>query len=222
MSANIFNVNTIFFTVLNYDMSYIELFGTVFTAISVYLAAKNKVITWPIGIIGVILYGFLFYQIQLYSDLIEQFYYLITGFWGWWLWTHPKNKDEKDKSNELKISNNSHRENVISVILIAIASLVMGYYVARFHLIFPSAFSEPASFPYLDAFTTVMSFLANFLLMKRRIESWYLWIIVDVIGVWLYFVKGVPLLSILYFAFLINAFWGYSKWKKTLRSYEEI
>ena len=75
-------------------MSYLEFFGTIFTGWSVYLSAKNKVISWPIGLVGVVLYGFLFYQIQLYSDLFEQVYYLLTGFWGWYLWTHPKAKDK--------------------------------------------------------------------------------------------------------------------------------
>jgi nicotinamide mononucleotide transporter len=76
--AHFFDINTTFFTVLSYPMSYIEFFGTVFNILCVRLVSRNKISNWPIGILGVILYIFLFYQIQLYADLIEQGYFLIT------------------------------------------------------------------------------------------------------------------------------------------------
>jgi nicotinamide mononucleotide transporter len=203
-------------------MSYIELFGTIFTGWSVYLAAKNKIISWPIGIVGVVLYMFLFFQIQLYADLIEQIYYLVTGFYGWWLWSHPKNTEEKDGKNELRISENSRTETIVSWLVIILGTVLLGNFISNIDSIFPAFFTEPASYPYLDTFTTVLSFVANYLLMKRKLDCWYMWIIVDVIGVWLYYVKGTPLLSILYFAFLINAVVGQIKWRKTLNAYQTI
>jgi len=215
------NVNTVFFTILGYPMSYVEFFGTIFTAWSVYLAAKNKILTWPTSIIGIILYAFLFYQVQLYSDLLEQIYYFVTSFWGWWLWTHPKEgSSEKDKK-ELKVGYTDKKGNVIAVVSIVVLTVLLGYLMSIIHLIFPKYFGVPASFPYLDAFTTVMSFIATVYLAKRRIENWYLWIIVDVIGVWLYYQKGVVFISLLYFAFLINAFYGYVKWSKSFKAYEK-
>jgi len=184
---NLLNVNTILFVVLGYSMSYIEFFGTVLTGFSVYLTAS----------------GFLFYQIQLYSDLLEQGYYLVTGFWGWWLWAYG------NKGGVLPISRNSRMANIVSSLIVLIGGFGLGWTMTNVH----SLGIAPASFPYLDAITTVASFTANYLLVRRRIESWYLWIGVDVIGVWLYWVKGVPFLSLLYFAFLINAIWGYRRWK---------
>lgn len=221
---NFLSVDTTFFTLLNYPMSYVEFFGTIFTGWSVYLAAKNKVLTWPTSILGIILYAFLFYQIQLYSDLIEQIYYFITGFWGWWLWTHPKAKESEKNSKELKVDFVKQKTNIIAALLIIILTIGTGYLMSRIHIFFPSLFPIAASFPYLDAFTTVMSFTATIYLATRKIENWYLWIIVDIIGVGLYFQKGVVFLSLLYFAFLINAIRGYLEWKKIYTSYagEEI
>jgi len=218
--ANFFSINTIFFTFLNYPMSYLEFFGTVFTAWSVYLSAKNKVSSWPIGIIGIILYGFLFYQIQLYSDLSEQIYYFITGFWGWWLWTHP-HKNQKDDNNELKVSFGDKKFNLIGIGSVVVLTALLTYFMSHIHLFFPVLFPVAASFPFMDAFTTAMSFVANIYLAKRKIENWYLWIIVDVIGVFLYYQKGVIFLSILYFAFLINAIKGLIDWSKTHKKYGE-
>lgn len=217
---SLFDINTTFFTLLNYPMSYLEFFGTVLTGWSVYLSAKNKVISWPIGLIGVVLFGFLFYQIQLYSDLFEQIYYLATGFWGWWLWTHPI-KAEKDTNNELKTSYGSKKFNLIGIASIAVLTIFMTYFMSNIHLIFPKLFPIAASYPFMDAFTTAMSFVANIYLAKRKIENWYMWIIVDVIAVFLYFQKGVIFLSILYFFFLINAIKGLYDWSKTQNSYAQ-
>src|SRR3989344_4392191 len=87
---DLLSVNTVFFTVLGYPMSYLEFFGTLFNLACVILVVRKNVWTWPVGIVGVVLFGILFYQIQLYSDLVEQGYYLITGFYFWWLWLHGK------------------------------------------------------------------------------------------------------------------------------------
>ena len=221
---NFLNVNTVFFTLLNYPMSYVEFFGTIFTAWSVYLAAKNKILTWPASIIGIILYAFLFYQIQLYSDLVEQIYYFITGFWGWWLWTHPKENESERNNKGLKVNFVSMKFNLIAFVSIIILTISSGYFMSKIHIFFPTIFPIAASYPYMDAFTTVMSFAATVYLAKRKIENWYIWIIVDIIGVALYYQKGVVFLSLLYFAFLINAFSGYREWKKIYKNYakEEI
>lgn len=217
----LFDINTTFFTFLNYPMSYLEFFGTIITAWSVYLSAKNKVLSWPIGLIGVVLYSFLFYQIHLYSDLFEQLYYFVTGFWGWWLWTHP-NEEQKDAHNELKVSFGSAKFNLFGTLSIVVLTFGLTYFMSHIHLFFPTLFPIAASYPFMDAFTTAMSFVANIYLAKRKIENWYLWIIVDVIAVFLYFQKGVIFLSLLYFAFLINAVKGLIDWSKTAKKYEKI
>ena len=199
-------------------MSYIEFFGTIFTGWSVYLAAKNKVLNWPIGILGVILYALLFFQIRLYSDFLEQIYYFITGFWGWWLWTHPRTIANADQNQEQKVTYSSAQSNLFSLVVILIFSLLLGYFMSHIQAYIPAL--VPASFAYLDAATTIMSFVATIYLMKRRVENWYLWIIVDIVGVGLYYQKGVIFLSLLYFAFLINAFKGYFEWVKIYKNYE--
>jgi len=227
MVSNFFSVNTIFFTFLGYPMSYLEFFGTIFTGLCVLLAAKNNIATWWVGLIGIILYGFLFYQISLYSDLLEQLYYFVTSFWGWYLWSNLKDKNNsgtflslfwssKEKEAELGVSKTSLKWNGVAIYIIFALSFGLGFFMSNIHVILPGAFPIEASLPYLDAFTTVMSFVATIYLVKRKIENWYLWIIVDAIGVWLYWEKGVGFLSLLYFAFLINAIYGYFKWKKEM------
>lgn len=212
--TDIFSINTIFFTLWGYQMSYLEFFGTIFNLWCVWLAAKNKILTWPVGLVGIILYIFLFYQIQLYSDLFEQFYFLVASFYGWWLWRYSGNKNESDKNKKLKISVNLVRTNIVYAGIILFGTILMGYFMSNIHVYFPRFFSLPASFPYLDAFTTVMSFTATILMAKKKLECWYLWILVDIIGIGLYYTKGVKFIALEYLIFLIIATNGYFKWRK--------
>ena len=217
----LFSVSNVLFTVWGYEMSYIEFFGTIFSLWCVWLVAKNNILTWPVGMIGIVLFGFLFWQIQLYSDFIEQIYFFFMSIYGWWMWSSSKKTKQKDTQTKLKITLNSKQSNRIYVVVIVLGTIAMGYFVGHINLYFPQIFPEPASFPYLDAFTTVMSFAAIILMAKKRIECWYLWILVDVIGVGLYFEKDVVFVSFLYLIFLFIATKGYFIWRKEFKNYEK-
>lgn len=136
------------------------------------------------------------------------------SFVGWYIWLNPKRKVAKDKKEAVPVTLNSKKENVVYVVSAAIGSVALGYFVSKAHILFPVAFPEAASFPYLDAFTTVMSFAATILMAKKRLECWYLWILVDIIGIGLYFVKGVRFISLEYVLFLILAVNGLLQWRK--------
>ena len=214
---NLFNVNTTFISVLNYQMSYLEFCGTLFYLWSVWLAVKNSGLTWPIGNIGVVLFLLLFYQIHLYSDFIEQIYFLITGFYGWWAWYYSKNVRIDNKRRVLPITHSSIRSNIVYCVVIILGSIAMGYFMSHIHEYFPVIFPEPASLPYLDAFTTVMSFVANILMAQKKVECWYLWVLVDILDIGIYFAKNVLFISLLYIVFLILAIKGLLNWQKEYR-----
>lgn len=209
----LFDINNIFFTVLDYPISYLEFFGTIFNLWCVFLVTKNKILNWPIGLVGVVLFGILFYQIQLYSDLLEQIYYFITGIYGWWFWTRLK----RAKGDEGSITKNTTKTNTYYIIAIFLFTIFLGFVMSRIHLLLPQYFVEPASYPYIDAGTTVASFAAQILLVRKRVENWILWILVDIVAIWLYWTKGVVFISLLYAIFLILAAKGFLNWKKIAR-----
>jgi nicotinamide mononucleotide transporter len=201
---DLFSVDNIAINIWGYPMSYIELIGTLFNLVSVWLISQRNILTWPIGIIGVVLYMLLFYQIQLYSDTIEQIYFLFASIYGWLSWNKLLKKDGKITQVQY-----SHVKSLLFWgIATLMISIVMGFLVSRIHLLFPAL--KAASFPYLDTLTTIMSFVAMWLMIQRRIESWIYWIIVDVIGIGLYFVKDVKFVSLLYVIFLMMAMNGFS------------
>lgn len=206
---DIFSVNKLMITLGDYPLSYIEFVGTVLYFLSVYLIARKKILTWPVGIISVILYGVLFYQIQLYSDMIEQIYYLVVSIIGWITW-----QKQKRDTDGIPASWSSCRSVVIAAGITLVGTTVLAYCVANFHIWFPKVFLQPASFPVLDALTTVMSFTAMLLTTRRRIEGWIYWIVVNLIGIGLYWVKDVKFIAIQYIFLLGMATYGLVFWIK--------
>ena len=209
---NVFDVNVTFFSVMGYDMSYLEFFGTVFNLLCVWLTVKRKSACWPVGIVGIVLYFALFYQIRLYSDMFEQAYFFVTSIWAWWLWTRKSGPEEKP----LEVTRASSREMAAALAATAVGTFALGAAMARIHVWLPSYFPAAADYPYIDAFTTVMSFTATILLARKKFENWHFWIIVDVIGIWLYWVKGVRFIALEYVLFLMMATGGLLAWRRLL------
>src|SRR5688500_1821750 len=111
-----FDIDNIFFEVLGYPMSYLEFFGTLAGGIAIWLSAKAIVWSWPIGIVNVVMFFFLFYQVQLYPDMFLQIFFFVTNLIGWWRWTHPK-EFEEDRNHELRVSYMKRKQFVVVFIL---------------------------------------------------------------------------------------------------------
>jgi nicotinamide mononucleotide transporter len=210
----LFSVENIAFEVFGYPLSWIELVGTVLYLWSVWLISRRNMLTWPVGIISVLLYMVLFYQIRLYADAIEQIYYLGASVYGWWLWRKSieTQKVEDDTGQPVFYSS------MQTILMVAAGTLVLsgltGLLISRAHLIIPAFFPEPAAVPYLDALTTIMSFSAMLMMAQKRTESWIYWIIVDVIGIGLYYARDVRFISLLYVILLVIAINGFITWNR--------
>jgi len=211
--GNFLSVDNIAFTIIGYPMSYVEFLGTVLLLWSVWLVAKRNILTWAIGIISGVLFTILFYQIRLYSDTIEQVYCIGASIYGWWIW----NKSPKDNGQITDVKYSNSKNLILWIVFTAIISVVFGFLMSRIHIFLPVLFPEAASFPYIDALTTIMTFSAMWLMAQKKIENWIYWIIVDIIGIWLYFVKDVKFISLLYVILLIMAFNGLRTWHNALQ-----
>jgi nicotinamide mononucleotide transporter len=199
-------VETVFFTVLDYPVSFIEFFGTVFYFSSVWLIARRNLLTWPIGIAGVILYMILFYQFQLYSDSLEQIYYLVASAYGWWAWNRTKSAGKVETTF-------SNRKTILTWSVVTVGlGLTLGAVMTQIHLWLPFWFPQPAALPWLDAMTTVMSLSAMWLLTLRRTETWIYWIIVDLAAIYVYFSKGIMFIGLQYIILTFIAIYGLATW----------
>jgi nicotinamide mononucleotide transporter len=210
---NLFSHQSIFFTVLGYPMSYLEFFGTAAGAVAVWLSAKENVWSWPIGLINVTLLFFLFFQVQLYPDMFLQVFFFVTNLLGWWRWTHPA-KEEENRKHELKVTHIGLREWTLFSAIGGSGTLLFGLFASRLHQWWPNVFSQQSAFPFADSFVTVMSILATYLMVQKKVECWLVWMVVDIVACTLYFSKGINLLGLEYLVFCFIAAFGFWNWRK--------
>lgn len=181
----------------------IEIFGAIFGFLSVYFTIRQNIWCWYFGLLQVILYCFVFYTSKLYSDMILHVIYIFLQFYGWYNWKYGGS----DKS-ELRIT--LLTKTTFWIGLTVLATALLGYVMQT---------KTDASFPYEDAFITVASLVAQYLMIKKILESWLFWIVVDVVAISIYFYKGLYFTTALYLLFLIMAIMGYLEWKK---GYNEV
>lgn len=188
-------------------MNSLEIFANLFNLISVFLANRNSIHTWWIGIIGGVLYGVMFYEVKLYADVILQVFFILTNIYGWWAWLYGG-----AERKELPITRVSVRQLILFAVSAFILTVAHGFLLHSL---------TDASFPFVDSIILVVSIIAQFLLMQRKLESWCFWIVVDAVAVPLYSAKGLYLTSAIYCLFLLNAVWGLINWWKIWRSEEQ-
>ena len=183
----------------------LELIAVVFGIISVLFARKNNILVYPTGLVSTILYVYILFEFQLYGDLIINFYYTIMSFLGWYLWS--KTKEGED---EFPISTINRKDFLISTLIFTIT---LTFVVLVYH--FFDKFTDWTA--YVDALTTGLFFVGMWLMAKRKIENWILWIIADAISIPLYFYKGLTFSSFQFILFTIIAILGYKEWKRFLQ-----
>jgi nicotinamide mononucleotide transporter len=215
---NFFDIENIFFTAWNYPVSYLEFFGLISGIIAVILSAMANIWSWPIGIINVTLSFFLFFQVQLYPDMFLQVFFFVTNAIGWWRWTHPK-PFEEDRKHELRVSFMKKNELIVVVISGIIGTLLLGLFAQNLHTLLPVIFTKPSAAPFLDSFITVMSVITTFYLIQKKIESWAIWLAVDIIATYLYFSRDIKLYGLLYLIFCFIAAFALWNWIREYRSY---
>jgi len=182
----------------------LELIAVGFGIISVWFAKKNNILVYPTGLVSTLIFVYILMEFQLYGDLIINFYYSIMSVLGWYLWSRIKNG-----ADEFPISVMNKKDFIISVMIFIVTLLFV-----VFVYLFFDKFTDWTA--YVDAFTTGLFFVGMWLMAKRKVENWILWIIADIISVPLYFHKGLTFSSLQFSIFTILAILGYLEWKKRL------
>jgi nicotinamide mononucleotide transporter len=165
---------------------------------AVWLAARNNVWNWPIGVLNSALFVVVFWQARLFFDMGLNGFYVLSGLWGWWIWTFG-GRDRTEKP----ITRVGGRE----AALLGAGGIGVGLamWAAGVHI-------HDAS-PALDALTTALSLVAQWLLMRRHLETWYLWIAADLFYIPLYLSRDLPLTAVLYVLFLLMCLRGLRDWR---------
>ena len=182
-----------------------EVLGFVTGAWCVWLLVEENIWNWPIGIANNAFYVVVFLRARLFADMSLQVVYIVLSLIGWYLWLRGGSGHTR-----LAVQRTHWREGAV----IAVAVVAATFAGHRFlHTIHDSA-------PFLDALTTAMSLAAQYMLTRKLIENWMLWITVDVIYVGLYTSRSLPLTAVLYAIFLTMCVAGLLQWRRSLAAAE--
>jgi nicotinamide mononucleotide transporter len=179
----------------------VELAANVVNAASILLAGRNSIHTWWLGILGCLLFGHLFLGVKLYADVTLQLFFLVTSVLGWWRWRRAGG------STRAELPIRTTGAGGLALLGAAGLGVALGYgwLLHRF---------TDAYAPVLDAVVLAFSVLGQFLLVARRVESWWCWLIVNTIAVPLYAARGLDLTAALYAVFWVNAVISLRRWRR--------
>ena len=180
-------------------MSGLELFAAALGVIAVWLTVKQNPWCWPIGLVMVLLYSWIFFEVKLYSDMLLQVVYAALQLYGWWQWTRAGAQHQGRQVTAL-----TARQVVTGLAIGAVGSLALGAAMAHW---------TDAAQPWLDATLTGFSLVAQMWMAQKRVQCWPLWIAVDVIFVGLFLYKGLYLTAALYALFTVIAVQGWREWR---------
>lgn len=183
---------------------FLEIISTISGIACVYFQTREKIIAWPFGILSVSLAVFIFYREMLYSDFILHSIYIILNIYGWYYWSKVKRKAHS-KVKILEIQSISRFQIIWWLIIIFSVTGMWGYFMHK---------NFNASFPYLDAFTTAGSLVAQYLLARKVLQNWLIWIAVDLVAIGVYLAKDLYFFSALFMVYLLLCIKGYFDWRK--------
>jgi nicotinamide mononucleotide transporter len=180
-----------------------ELLAVAFGIASVFLSARQNVWSWPLGIINVALYVIVFHGAKLYADMGLQVVYVVLALYGWWHWLHGG-----ANRGELRVSRVPPREVVLLAIAFFAGTAALSTILSR---------ATDASVPVADSALTAASLVAQYMMTRKYVECWLVWIVADVAYVALFIYKSLWLTAGLYLVFCILAVVGWRQWRASLR-----
>lgn len=181
----------------------VEITAVILGLISVYLVTRQNVWCYPLGIISVFIYIFIFFEVKLYADMGLQVFFIVLQAYGWYEWLYG-GKDH----TALLVTWASRRIYSITALFVAGATALLGYSLHQM---------TDASLPYVDSFLAVVSMAAQWMMAKKYVENWILWMIVNIGSIGMYGVKGLYVTMILYAVFFGLAILGYAEWKRSIK-----
>lgn len=189
------------FAILLKETSWLEWCGVITGTLCVWLAAKNNILNWPVASVSVLIYIFLLNEKRLYSDMELQIFFLGMNIYGWYYWT----KNTGNIAVVRPVSTITRQEAILTIDGIILFTLISGcihhYYTG-------------AAYPFLDSFCTACSIAGQIFLARKTLQTWLIWIFVDLIYIGVYISKDLYATSIMYTLYIYIAWMGYRSWKK--------
>jgi nicotinamide mononucleotide transporter len=188
--------------------NYIEILGAILGIVYVFFSIRQNILTWPVGLLTSILYVWVFFDSKLYADMGLQMYYVIISVYGWYEWLYGNPDSTKPT---LKVS----RLSLNLGLLLALISLLLFVFI-WFIL---SSFTD-SQVPVADALATALSIVATWMLARKILEHWLLWVFVDAFSIGLFVFKGLLPTVALFAVYTTMAVVGFIEWRKEISQEE--
>lgn len=182
-------------------MNPLEYIATVLIGVNVALAARQSVWCFPVGIVGVALFAVVCFQANLYASFGLQFVFLALNVYGWYEWIHGG-----DQKEPLRV----RRTRPAMLLLLMSGGVLMTFAIGFITTKYEAALA------YWDAAIAGFSIVAQFMMARKMIEHWYLWLAVDVIAVGTYWTRGLRAFAVLYAVLFCLCCWGVIEWRRSL------
>jgi len=179
----------------------LEWTAAIITAASVYLAARENIWNWPTAIVSVAMYIIVYVRAGLFSDAGLQVFFLLMSVYGWYQWLYGG-----EARSELRVSRATRRVWLVCAVIGVVFWYADGFVMSRL---------KGVSFPFIDAATTTVSLIAQWMMTRKLLENWILWILVNVVYVPVLLVKGLYPTAALYSVLLLLAIKGLVDWRAT-------
>ncbi|HEY3288121.1 MAG TPA: nicotinamide riboside transporter PnuC [Gemmatimonadaceae bacterium] len=183
----------------------VELIAVAFGLVSVYLSAREHIVSWPTAIVNVAIFFVLFWKAKLYADAVLQLVYLVLSLYGWYEWLYGGAQHSR-----LQVSRTTRAQWTVLVPLFLVVGLGLGALLDRF---------TDSPVPYFDALLTTASLVAQWMMTRKLLENWMLWIAADLVYVPLFIQRGLPFTAVQYAVFLLLAAMGWHGWRRSLLSH---
>lgn len=184
-------------------MDWIELLGFIFGVATLWLLVVQNVWNWPIGIANNLFYIVVFFNSRLYADMTLQLFFIIVSIAGWYLWLHGG-----EHHDALRVQRIPRAHLALTLVIGAVVTVFWTMVLARIN----------DAAPLLDAATAIFSIAAQYLMARKYIENWYIWIAVDLVSIALYAYKHLALTAVLYAIYLAFCVAALVNWNRSLRA----
>ena len=185
-------------------INYLELMSASMCLVTVFLRTRQQVFAWPVSLIGILTGFFVYYEAKLYAKCLLNIIYFLLAIYGWYQWLYGgKNK------TSLKVSKTNFQTFVVILIIGLLSTLSLGRILAT---------QTDADLVYWDAFHTSFSPIAAWMAAKKKLETWILWLALDLLYVGVCYYKGLCFFSITHGIYIILAGYGYIQWRKSYLS----
>ncbi len=186
----------------------IELTGALLGLLYIFFSIRQHILTWPTGLFTSLLYTFVFFQSGFYADMGLQVYYVAISIYGWYFWLRGGKHRVPDESHHVPVKKTPVKRFILSFAVTVFIYVLILVILLNF---------TDSTVPYMDSMTTALSITATWMLARKYIEHWLIWIFVDLFSAGLYIYKDLWPTAVLFLVYTAMAFVGYIEWKKDLK-----